>query len=322
VESTIERWSLADHPATERSDAWRAAITGTHLSWELHTDRWSAYPATNQIRRRSVGAVRFVECTTGPCSGVRGSRLRSVDEEHIGVLFVLEGSEIVAKDDVEMQLAAGSVAVWDSTHRMRFMVPDAVRKQTLLIPRARAAELAPDIDRLGGTVLPPSSATRVLRDLFTSIIDEVDEVEIGHGDASSIGLVNAALELLAGALTATPAGLARDDRSQRWADVRNVIEEHLGDPTLSPASIAHEAAVSVRALYLLFESHGDTVARYVKRRRLARARSELERRRDLTLASVAQRWGFNDQAAFSRAFRAQYGVTPGQARNAVNGSTG
>lgn len=310
--STVERWAMADHPVDARNDAWREAISRTHLGWELETDRRVTYPVTNAIRRRSVGRLQFIECTSGPCAGSRGARQAAADEEHIGVLFVLGGVEMVARDDVQMELAAGSIALWDSTQRMRFRVPDAVHKQTLLIPRARAGDLVPRIDRLGGTLLPPSSATRVLCDLFRSVISE----QPGTADdaASTVALANAALELLAGALRTERPGEGRGERSQRWELVQDFIEHNLSDPHLSPTTIACAASVSVRALYLLFEARGDTVSRYVKRRRLTRARSELERRTDLSVATVAQRWGFSDQASFARAFRAQYALTPGQAR--------
>lgn len=328
---TVERWAMSDHPVDERDDAWRHAISSTHLAWDLHTRRdvpaVAARAATatarrhgeigevgDVIRRRTVGPVAFVDCVAGPCSGERGPRQARADEEHIGVLFVLGGSEVVVGGEVQMELAAGSVAVWDSTQPMRFRVPHHVHKRTLLIPRARAADLVPHVDRLGGTLLAPTSTTRVLCDLVGSVIADPFGTPTCD-DAPSAALANAALELLAGALTtAAPGAGSADLHARRWELVHDVIEAGLRDPQLNPTAIAAATSLSVRALYLLFEARGDTVARYVKRRRLARARSELERRPDLTVAAVAHRWGFNDQASFARAFRAQYGTTPGQAR--------
>jgi AraC family transcriptional regulator, positive regulator of tynA and feaB len=97
--------------------------------------------------------------------------------------------------------------------------------------------------------------------------------------------------------------------------VRDHIEEHLTDPELRPQAIAAAHAVSLRTLYQLFERRGETVSGYVRRRRLARARAELARRGPATtVAEVAHRWGFADQAAFGRAFRRQYGCPPSAVR--------
>lgn len=316
---TVERWGLDEHAPSERSDAWRDAISATHLPWELRTDRRTVYPSSNEIRRRRVGPLSVVECASGPCSGVRSTRqIAAADEAHIGVLFVLSGSEVVAQDDAETVLTPGTVALWDGTHRMRFDVPNAVRKRTLLIPRSRAGELGPRTDRLGGTILRPSAATQVLVDLLASLlVAPPRETGSAVAAASTTAFVNAVLELLSGAIaTADPAHVP-DVAARRWQLVRDHIEDHLADPGLDAVAIARSVSISVRSLYLLFEARGETVSRYVKRRRLVRARSELERRPDLTVAAIAIRWGFNDHAAFSRAFRAQYGVTPREARLAA-----
>jgi AraC family transcriptional regulator, positive regulator of tynA and feaB len=315
---TVERWGLTEHAPSERADVWRDAVSRTHLPWELDTDRHTVYPGSNEIRRQSVGALSVIECFSGPCSGVRSTQqIAASDENHIGVLFVLDGSEVVARDGTETVLTPGTVALWDGSHRLSFNVPCAVRKRTLLIPRSRAAELGPRTDHLGGIVLRPSHATKVLIDLLASLLADQPRTDGSAQMASSSAFSNAILELLSGAIGAVDPDHVSQMSTQRWVQVRDYIEDHLTDPQLDTAAIARSASISVRSLYLLFEARGETASRYVKRRRLARARSELERRSDLTVATVALRWGFNDHAAFSRAFRAQYGVTPRDARAAA-----
>jgi AraC-like DNA-binding protein len=99
------------------------------------------------------------------------------------------------------------------------------------------------------------------------------------------------------------------------AQVRAHIEQHLDEPTLRPETIAAATSISVRTLYGLFEEEGDAVCAFIRRRRLARAHDELARP-DATppVTEVAYRWGFSDAAHFTRAFKAQYGYTPRDAR--------
>ncbi|MEO3823297.1 helix-turn-helix domain-containing protein [Actinomadura sp. B10D3] len=44
--------------------------------------------------------------------------------------------------------------------------------------------------------------------------------------------------------------------------------------------------------------------------------------RDRPVSAIAARWGFADAAAFSRVFRAAYGLPPGEFRLAVSVTSG
>jgi hypothetical protein len=68
----------------------------------------------------------------------------------------------------------------------------------------------------------------------------------------------------------------------------------------------------VRYLHRLFHDQGTSVARWVRERRLANCRRDLE---DPALAqrgvqAIARRWGFEDPAHFSKIFKASYGDPP------------
>jgi AraC-like DNA-binding protein len=95
-----------------------------------------------------------------------------------------------------------------------------------------------------------------------------------------------------------------------------------GAHVLVAQQIADDFAMSVRALHALFADTDDTVAAYVRRRRLVRARSDLLRSPWPTVTDVAHRWSFSDAANFSRAFRAQYGETPSAAQRAARAAAG
>lgn len=92
-----------------------------------------------------------------------------------------------------------------------------------------------------------------------------------------------------------------------------IADTRLDDPALSPSSLARDLHVSVRTLHRSFAAAGEPVAAYIRRSRLERARAELgvpARRHDIS--AVAARWCFSDSSHFTRAFRTQYGETPGQ----------
>lgn len=94
--------------------------------------------------------------------------------------------------------------------------------------------------------------------------------------------------------------------------IRESIELRLGDPELSLVHIAESNRVSTRYLQKLFAEYGDTFRAYRLRRRLERARADIQSPicADLSITEICFRWGFNDPAHFSRSFSKAYGITP------------
>jgi AraC-like DNA-binding protein len=94
------------------------------------------------------------------------------------------------------------------------------------------------------------------------------------------------------------------------------IESHLLD-AVTPAELAAAHGVSVRTVNRIFNATEQTVGEVLRVRRLARARKELSAGDD-AVSSIAHRWGFADASHFSRSFKAQYGISPSDYRNAVH----
>ncbi|MFE7532161.1 helix-turn-helix domain-containing protein, partial [Kitasatospora sp. NPDC057542] len=94
--------------------------------------------------------------------------------------------------------------------------------------------------------------------------------------------------------------------------VRAFVRTHLHEPDLSPGAVAAAHHISVSYLHRLFEGEEETVAAWIRRQRLERARRDLA---DPALAAtpvhvIAARCGFPRAADFSRAFRGAYGLPP------------
>jgi AraC-like DNA-binding protein len=100
------------------------------------------------------------------------------------------------------------------------------------------------------------------------------------------------------------------------ASVQAFIEMRLGDPELSPTTIAASNHISRRYLYKLFETQQTTVAAWIRQRRLERCRRDLldPALTDWSVSAIAARWGLVDAAHFSRVFRAAYGLPPAEYR--------
>ncbi|HTY51245.1 MAG TPA: helix-turn-helix domain-containing protein [Steroidobacteraceae bacterium] len=103
-----------------------------------------------------------------------------------------------------------------------------------------------------------------------------------------------------------------DGPPARREQIRHYIESHLRDPQLAPAGVAAALHISTRYLHQVFNADGETVARYILRRRVEECAHALQDQAQAasSVTDIAFRHGFNDASHFGRVFRAYYGTTP------------
>jgi AraC-like DNA-binding protein len=94
------------------------------------------------------------------------------------------------------------------------------------------------------------------------------------------------------------------------------INDHLGETSLSPETIAAAHFVSTRHLHNIFLEAGVTVAQWIKQRRLQECRRDLADplMAAVPVSTIATKWGLEDPGYFSRIFRESFGASPRQWR--------
>jgi AraC-like DNA-binding protein len=100
--------------------------------------------------------------------------------------------------------------------------------------------------------------------------------------------------------------------------ILDFIGHHLSDQELGVEYIAAANHISVRQLHKLFSDEDRTVGAWIRSRRLDACRRDLADPllRGMPVHAIAARWGFPSAAHFSRVFRAHYGMTPQEYREA------
>ncbi len=106
-------------------------------------------------------------------------------------------------------------------------------------------------------------------------------------------------------------GFQRDKKSLN--NVRQYIREHL-DENLTREVLAAVAGFSVPHFHRIFTAqNGENIAGYIRRIRLERAGRKL-RMGAVDITEVALAAGYDTHAAFSKAFKQQFGLSPSEFR--------
>ena len=100
---------------------------------------------------------------------------------------------------------------------------------------------------------------------------------------------------------------------ERIDDVKQYICEHIDEP-LNREVLAAVAGFSVPHFHRIFTSYvGDNIASYVRRVRMERAGRKL-RMGAVDITEVALAAGYDTHAAFGKAFKQQFGLSPSEFR--------
>lgn len=112
--------------------------------------------------------------------------------------------------------------------------------------------------------------------------------------------------------------MATDIRGQqiyyeRLNEVKQYIREHINEP-LNREVLATVAGFSVSHFHRIFTAYiGENIASYVRRVRLERAGQKL-RMGAVDITEVALAAGYDTHAAFTKAFKQQFGLSPSEFR--------
>lgn len=232
--------------------------------------------------------------------------------DHLLVQLYTGGGFAGDADGMPVAVAAGDVVVFDLS-RPFATVATAFENVSLLVPRGLLRDRVSAPGLLHGTVLPAASPlTGLLASHVRALVGRAGMLSAEESTAAA-GATAALIGTLLGAVLP-----ARSDARGSASQLRTataLIDARIADPDLDGATLARQLGVSRATLYRLFAPTGG-VAAFIRKRRLTGAAIEIadRTRGSCRLSEVARRWGFASEAAFHRAFRTAFGVSPSTAR--------
>ncbi len=317
MSATAERVVIDAVPLCGQMEAWRAALASLSLNCRL-ADGVSLHSGELALKSSSTGARVAMLRSTAQEIVCSGQPVSGKAHPHILIIYHVSGRGRTRAQRGACEFADGDISICDLDVAWSMEFRDDFEMFILEVPRerlfGRLGRNRIDLPTVLGATVAAAAARPVMRTLAGNL-SALEQADLATGEI-------AVTELVAGALLGESKGAAETVTQVQAAHLRRVyaaIEARLGDPNLSMADIARQEALSQRYLQRLFELQDTTLSNYVRERRLERCCVDLvdAKHADQSIADIGYRWGFRDQASFSRAFSAAYGVSPRSFRKAV-----
>jgi AraC-like DNA-binding protein len=229
----------------------------------------------------------------------------------------VSGSSLVVQDGREAVVRPGDLVMYSSTSPYTLVDSKGYRQHQFRMPLERLA--------LPGDVVRQVTATRLspghpVAGLAAGYFRHLAGRPGAFADAGADAVSQASMELIRAVISThldvTSSATKASLEATLQLRILEYVRAHLGDPSLNAARVAAAHHISRRQLYNVLAEGGISLGDWIRSRRLQACRYELGSglSQHVTIASVAQRWGFRDPPSFGRLFRAEYGLSPRQWR--------
>jgi AraC-like DNA-binding protein len=308
-------------PVDQRLSFWREVTSQTFVPLDTRCESQLESSFQARLEISALGPVQAALMTGTPHAVHRTSKLiHQNDPELCKLSLCVRGSGAVVQDDRQAELMPGDLVIYETSRPYSGRLnPGISTSQMLILQFERSLFPLPPraLRQLTAARIPGDQGIGALTSGFLLQLARRFEE---YSPADTARLSSIALNLLAAAfahaLDADTSVPPETRQRALTAQILAFIEQNLGDPELRPGAIAAAHHISIRYLHKLFHEHGDTVAAWIRERRLERCRRDLA---DPLLGSrpisaIAARWGFTSPAHFSQAFRSANGLSPRQFR--------
>lgn len=298
----------------DRAGRWSDVIAETYFPLQLSFRDAARF--SGRLERHQVGQVSLSRLRTEAMQYERrkGHISGSSEEEYLITIPRLAPVEF-NQVGREVRCDPGGFILERGDEPYRFSYADANDLFVLKISKPALSEKLRDPDRFCAQVF---NGREGVGGLFTTMAQHImQDAPQGTTDTADRGtsqvLGRHLIELLSLALNAqcdADGGARSAVRAAHLRRAQEVIHQRLSDSELSPDTVAEGCGISKRYLHELFSDANCTVSQYIREQRLIAAREMLELPAALPIAEIAYRFGFSDQAQFSRLFKAAFNDTP------------
>jgi AraC-like DNA-binding protein len=304
-------FSTASIPPRQKFEAWRHVITQQFLPLRPEPVRRARF--WGEVQGGSLDSMAFARVRASGQVVHRAGR--EISQSAPDALFVnvhVSGSSALECDLGAHRMATGDLFFVDGRRPFRLHCEAPMHHVVVAIPmdRLRTSLRRPEL-AAGAVIRRGRGVSALLSDYLVSIAGEYDELHASAASSAAGHLATLVALVLNQCHGEVP--LPRDAvRAALYSRASQIIEQELGDSSLSPGRIAKRLHVSVRFLHGLFTERGTSTMRHVYDRRVRRAAAMLDSTEysHRSITDIAMSCGFSDLTHFGRVFSRTYHASP------------
>lgn len=295
-------------PSAERAGHWNSVIAETYFPLQLSFRDAASFDG--RLEHQSLGDISLSRLQTEAVQYERLPRhIAGTTEEQYLITIPRRSAVEFRQLGREVHCDPGGFILERGDEPYRFSYGASNDLCVLKVSKTMLGERLRNPDRFCALVF---NGREGLGGLFTMMAQHVQAQ--GHTDAQSGAVLGRQLiELLSLAIDRSSDSQDGGRSSVRAAHLRRaeeVIRRNLSNPDLSPDLVADACGISKRYLHEVFADANCTVSQHIREQRLTAARDLLQMPNPGAMSDIAYRFGFSDQAQFSRLFKAMFGQTP------------
>lgn len=241
--------------------------------------------------------------------------------DHYQINLCLQGQMKFASGRRELTLRLGDICLIDMEQpnwtELTGEGDDRCRLMSLIVPRHVLAPRLAYPDSATATFLPGSDRrARLLADQFAALWQQPEDDSAAAETVATVDAMCDVIAEVAGRSADARGTVGRAERQLLLTAIKHHIDANIEADSLSADNLGRRFHLSRASLYRLFGADGG-LARYVQDRRLNRALRLLitPGARSKRLIEFAVDLQFSGDSTFVRAFRRQFGMTPGEIRD-------
>ncbi|MFD5628555.1 helix-turn-helix domain-containing protein [Streptomyces sp. NPDC127072] len=315
----VTAYDNATLPTADRLEDWRDQMKRSLVPSDVTVPSADGFRAS--LKSLDMGVAQMNCLSLTPMRFYRGPKqIRDSDAEQLCAGLVVSGGQAVSQYGRDAVPGLFDLVLYDSSHPHHGWVSDSggvARNLVAQVPRSLLTLPMNQVRDISAVSLTTRSGVAALLAQFMLRLSQDAELyRPSDGPRLGTALLDLLSATLAHELDAERALLPESHRRVLLLRVQAFIQQHLGDPELSPGVIAAAHQISLRHLHRLFDQQDTTVAASIRRLRLERCCRDLADPSlgSRTIHSIAARWGFCRPADFTRSFRAAYGMPPSDYR--------
>ncbi|HEY9039929.1 MAG TPA: helix-turn-helix domain-containing protein [Roseovarius sp.] len=302
-------FTTAGLAADQRAVHWNSAIADAYFPLALRFAKPLDFHG--KLDKTRIGRTQLSRLRSEPVQYERlGGHIRSAEKEDY-LITIPQGATVEFRQlgrDVSCDPGGFIIERGDEPYRFSYQRPNDL--YVLKVDKSDLAERIRQPDQHCARVF---DGTQGIGALFVEMVRQAHS-HATSADTNACEVVSRQiLELLALAIkneAGATGSMSSCVRAAHLLRIEKFIHENIRNPDLSPDLVASACGISKRYLHDLFKDVNGTVAQQIRDKRLSAAKTFLRERPGLAIAEVAYRYGFTDQAQFSRLFKTKFKITP------------